>query len=134
MGSVAPQLQASTLQTCAVHWLPLCRKLCLCVGVGSESNFCSRTQGAAGIIAVTPPSIYVVGTGISRGLQASLQSRPGFAHAAELCQAAGESCVALHEEGKRQKTQHCRQSIYTRLDIGIKLIASEPLYVLLTAA
>ena len=68
------------------------------MGVGSDSNFCGRTQGAAGIIAVAPRSIYVVGTGISRGLQASLRQRPGVARAAELCQAAGGSCVALREE------------------------------------
>ena len=73
------------------------------MGVGSDSNFCGRAQGAAGIIAVAPRSIYVVGTGISRGLQASLRQRPGVARAAELCQAAGGSCVALREEEKRHK-------------------------------
>ena len=84
------------------------------------------TQGAAGIIAVAPRSIYVVGTGISRGLQASLRQRPGVARAAELCQAAGGSCVALREEEKTE-TQHCWRSIYSRLDIGIKITASKPL-------
>ena len=73
------------------------------VGVGSDSNFCGRTQGAAGIIAVAPRSIYVVGTGISRGLQASLRQRPGVARAAELCQAGGGSCVALRGEEKDGK-------------------------------
>ena len=70
------------------------------MGVGSDSNFCGRTQGAAGIIAVAPRSIYVVGTGISRGLQASLRQRPGVARAAELCQAAGGA--AWHFERKKQ--------------------------------
>ena len=72
------------------------------MGVGSDSNFCGRTQGVAGIIAVAPRSIYVVGTGISRGLQASLRQRLGVARAAELCQAAGGSCVALREEEKTE--------------------------------
>ena len=94
------------------------------MGVGSDSNFCGRTQGAAGIIAVAPRSIYVVGTGISRGLQASLRQRPGVARAAELCQAAGGSCVALREEEKDEKTQHCWRSIYSRLDIGIIITPS----------
>ena len=48
-------------------------------------------------------SFQLAGTGISRGLQASLRQRPGVARAAELCQAAGGSCVALREEEKRQK-------------------------------
>ena len=44
-----------------------------------------------------------MGTGISRGLQASLRQRPGVARAVELCQAAGGSCVALREEEKDGK-------------------------------
>ena len=105
MGSVAAQSLARTRQTCAVRWLPLCRKLCLCVGVGSDSNFCGRTQGVAGIIAVAPRSIYVVGTGISRGLQASLRQRHGVARAAELCQAAGGGAV-WHFERKKKDGKH----------------------------
>ena len=104
MGSVAAQSPARTRQTCAVRWLPLCRKLCLCVGVGSDSKFCGRTQGAAGIIAVAPRSIYVVGIGISRGLQASLRQRPGVARVAELCQAAGgELCGTSRGRKKTEK-------------------------------
>ena len=48
-------------------------------------------------------SFQLAGTGISRGLQASLRQRPGVARAAELCQAAGGSCVALREEEKDGK-------------------------------
>ena len=49
-------------------------------------------------------SFQLAGTGISRGLQASLRQRPGVARAAELCQAAGGGgCVALREEEKDGK-------------------------------
>ena len=83
-----------------------CAESCACVWVWAVTAFfCGRTQGVAGIIAVAPRSIYVVGTGISRGLQASLRQRPGVARVAELCQAAGGELCGT-SRGRKKTKQH----------------------------
>ena len=66
MGSAAAQSPASTRQPCAARWLPLCREFC----AGSDSYFCGRTQGVAGMCAAAPNL-----AGISRELQAFLRRR-----------------------------------------------------------
>ena len=85
--------------------------------------FGGRTQGAAGIIAVAPRSIYVVGTGISRGCRQPCGSAPVSLVLLSCARLLG-GAVWHFERKKNGKTQHCWRSIYSRLDIGIIITPS----------